>query len=460
MRCWIRLGLVLLLLNLRLFAEQVPRFEDGERICFVGDSITHGGAYHSYVYLYYLTRFPEREIRVWNRGISGNQASHVLRRFDEDIASVKPSVSTVMLGMNDVGRSLYEAEGNDEESKRNQQLALDRYIKNMRMLLVKFDAIGSETILITPSIYDQTADLPTHNHYGVNDGLGRCADFIRSMALKREDGLVDFYGLMGDLNAELQQEDPSATVVGPDRVHPQAGLGHFIMAYQFLKAQGVPRLVSKMVIDAESAVVAQNENCRVTDVEFACGVLSFSAHEFALPFPQSDSIKEALALVPFEQEMNQQILSVRNLPAGEYLLCIDDVEVGSWSAFRLAAGVNLAVNRNTPQYRQALRIQKLSEKQSALQSQLRSAAFVFYGSGLSESDINRDSREAVQAFLARKLKLHEGQSHYGYFKKNYEAYLELMVKEKQIGEEIEALHIELNTLNKPEPHRFSLRARQ
>ena len=129
MRCWIRLGLVLLLLNLRLFAEQVPRFEDGERICFVGDSITHGGAYHSYVYLYYLTRFPEREIRVWNRGISGNQASHVLRRFDEDIASVKPSVSTVMLGMNDVGRSLYEAEGNDEESKRNQQLALDRYIK-------------------------------------------------------------------------------------------------------------------------------------------------------------------------------------------------------------------------------------------------------------------------------------------------------------------------------------------
>ena len=33
-------------------------------------------------------------------------------------------------------------------------------------------------------------------------------------------------------------------------------------------------------------------------------------------------------------------------------------------------------------------------------------------------------------------------------------------KEKQIGEEIEALHIELNTLNKPEPHRFSLRARQ
>jgi len=35
-----------------------------------------------------------------------------------------------------------------------------------------------------------------------------------------------------------------------------------------------------------------------------------------------------------------------------------------------------------------------------------------------------------------------------------------MVKEKQIGEEIEALHIELNTLNKPEPHRFSLRARQ
>lgn len=51
-------------------APLLPQFSDGERVCFVGDSITHGGSYHSYVYLYYLTRFPDRDIRVFNDGIT------------------------------------------------------------------------------------------------------------------------------------------------------------------------------------------------------------------------------------------------------------------------------------------------------------------------------------------------------------------------------------------------------
>ena len=77
MRQCIKSMIGLLLFSAALHAEPVPQFKDGERVCFVGDSITHAGGYHSTVYLYYLTRFPDREIRAWNKGISGNQASHV-----------------------------------------------------------------------------------------------------------------------------------------------------------------------------------------------------------------------------------------------------------------------------------------------------------------------------------------------------------------------------------------------
>ena len=98
---------ILLLLNLQLHSADVPQFQDGERVCFIGDSITHAGTYHSYIYLYYLTRFPDRNIRMWNKGVSGNTAKSVLDRFATDIATVKPTVSTLMLGMNDVGRSCY-----------------------------------------------------------------------------------------------------------------------------------------------------------------------------------------------------------------------------------------------------------------------------------------------------------------------------------------------------------------
>ena len=33
----------------------IPRFEEGERVVFVGNSITHGGHYHSFIWLYYMT---------------------------------------------------------------------------------------------------------------------------------------------------------------------------------------------------------------------------------------------------------------------------------------------------------------------------------------------------------------------------------------------------------------------
>ena len=75
------------------------------------------------MYLYYLTRFPDREFRVWNKGIGGNQASHVLQRFETDIAIEAPTVST-LLGMNDIGRWLYGVDKTDASSRANQKAQL------------------------------------------------------------------------------------------------------------------------------------------------------------------------------------------------------------------------------------------------------------------------------------------------------------------------------------------------
>ena len=86
-------------------------FKDGERVCFIGDSITHGdydrSDYHEFIYLYYLTRFPDRKITIFDRGISGDTSWGTVRRYDQDIAPCKATVSTIMLGMNDVNRGLY-----------------------------------------------------------------------------------------------------------------------------------------------------------------------------------------------------------------------------------------------------------------------------------------------------------------------------------------------------------------
>jgi endoglucanase len=42
-------------------------FKNGERVCFVGNSITNNGEFHHNILLYYITRFPEKEVTSFLR---------------------------------------------------------------------------------------------------------------------------------------------------------------------------------------------------------------------------------------------------------------------------------------------------------------------------------------------------------------------------------------------------------
>lgn len=447
---------VLLFSRTEITAQTVPQFKDGDRVCFIGDSITHGGSYHANVYLYYLTRFPEREFRIWNKGISGNQASHVLERFDTDIASESPTVATLMLGMNDIGRWLYGADKTDPTSRASQAAQLNAYYANMLKVVAGLEAIDSKVIFITPSIYDQTAELKQANNFGANDALGQCADFLEKTAEEREQGVVDFYDGMCAINAEVQRANPSATIVGKDRVHPDWDPGHFIMAYQFLKAQAVPQLVSRVVLDVRKGKVLAAEQATVSKIESKPGSFAFTVLEAALPFPQTESIAKGLSLVPFENEMNQELLSIQGLPDGDYTLAIDGTAVGTWSAGAFKDGINLASVAITPQYQQALRVKALNDERTRQEGRLRAAALVYYGSGLYKSDADPNDTTAVQAVLDARLKTFEGEPWYGYMKQQYDAYSGIKADEAAIFDSLETLHEKLYRANRPVAHRYQL----
>src|SRR5580704_2477649 len=110
-----RLFLPSLLLTCSSFAQQAPpfqaMFQANDVVCYVGDSITHGGTYHSIVTLFYVTRFPDRPMRFYNEGIGGDRASMIMSderyRLTVDILGKKCTVASIMLGMNDIGRGDY-----------------------------------------------------------------------------------------------------------------------------------------------------------------------------------------------------------------------------------------------------------------------------------------------------------------------------------------------------------------
>jgi len=119
----------------------VPQFQSGDVVALIGDSITHGRKWHRYVYSYYLTRFPDRQVRFVNLGIAGDSAGGALRRLDWDILPNQPNVAAIFLGMNDVGRGYYKVNA-DAQAIAGRERALANTRKNMDELAAKLLANG------------------------------------------------------------------------------------------------------------------------------------------------------------------------------------------------------------------------------------------------------------------------------------------------------------------------------
>lgn len=348
-------------------------FKDGETVCFLGDSITNRGQFQNTIYDYYLTRFPGWTLRFVNAGRSGDSAGGSLGRLQEDVIDKKPTSVAVMFGMNDVGRGYYVANP-DEKRLAGQKQALDNYKANMEKLVGRIRAEAGEPKLffITPSPFDQTVVLEKQNNQpGCNDGLGRCAEIVRELAAKNNGAVVDFHGPMTAFNLEQQKKDPKYTIVGGDRVHPGAQ-GMLMMAWLFLKAQGVSPVVSKVTVDAASTRATESVNAEVTAVAKKDGGVTFTVLEKALPFPIDPAAKAMLGLLPIEKDLNQELLSVAGLAEGLYDVRIDGASVGRHTAAELAKGVNLAFNEATPQAKQAQAVARLNEQRRSAEGQARS----------------------------------------------------------------------------------------
>lgn len=438
-------------------------FKDGQNVCFYGDSITHGGRFHYVIFDYYLTRFPDAKIRMFNAGVAGDSAGGAMSRIEEDVFSQKPDVVVLMFGMNDVGRGNFVTNPSEGQLKA-QQNALDGYARNMQKLTEMLQAeLHPSFIFITPSPFDDTGTNDRNNNQpGCNGGLGKCAEIVKALAAQTAEQIadsktaqtvevVDFHAPMTAFNLKMQADDPLYTIVGPDRVHPGAP-GHLMMAWLFLKEQGAPALVSKTVLDA-SGKVETAENAEISNVKKdADGTLRCEILEKALPFPIDPAAYPILEQLPIVQELNQELFSVRNLTEGLYDLKIDGASVGTFSAAELSEGVNLAMNEKTPQFQQAQKVRQLGVERRTTEVVLRDHAAVRW---FLRRSVNPDDLAAVQDFYDHKIT-----NKTGYFESKVPGYIANWPKRAEVQQKLDAQTEELFALRVPVKHTFELSAAQ
>ena len=371
----ITLIIYLLSVALHISAQTIPVFKDGERVAFVGNSITCGGRYHSYIWLYYMTRFPGMRIDMFNEGVGGDVVLQMTQRMDK-VFEHNPTIVTLTFGMNDVGYMDFTLPGNEITGKNNVKTSLNNY-RQLEKLLREYPRITK--ILIGGSPYDETSQFNRVPFPGKNDLIAEIADALAESAKQNNWNFVDFNRPMVAINQREQRFDSTFTLCGKDRVHPSTD-GHMVMAYLFLKAQGLTnRPVADVVIDATGKSVTRAVNCNVTDLSITSQHISFTYLADALPFPvdsahydnELHNQADALKVIPFMEEMNQEGLTVAGLKDGYYLLKIGGIEIARLTSHQLSRGVNLASYGNTPQYEQAQKIARLNEQRWLMEREMR-----------------------------------------------------------------------------------------
>ena len=121
--------------------QRMERIPDKMTILFQGDSITDAGrnraAYYpnqvegmgnGYVHQIVcelLGRHPQVDFRIYNRGVSGHKADDLLNRWRDDCLILRPTVLSLMIGVNDFWHTV--------EGMAN--ITSEEFTKNFRFLL-------------------------------------------------------------------------------------------------------------------------------------------------------------------------------------------------------------------------------------------------------------------------------------------------------------------------------------
>jgi lysophospholipase L1-like esterase len=334
---------------------------DGDRVVFYGDSITDQRLYTTFTETYVLTRFPKMDVSFVHSGwggdrVTGGGGGNIDTRLKRDVLAYKPTVMTIMLGMNDASYRAFD------------EKIFQTYTNGYQHIIdvVKKEIPNIRFTLIQPSPFDDVTRATTFEG-GYNNVLLRYGDFVKDLAAREHATVADmnkpFVAAIEKANAK---DHDLAIKINPDRVHPSSA-GHLLMAEQLLKAWNAPAEVTLVEIDANGKKIGKTERAKVSDLSLEKGV-AWTQKDEALPMPvdfKDPAVSLAMNSSDFMEALNRETLKVTGLSGNNYRLAIDGEDVGKFSREQLAEGINLALFQ-TPMWKQAQDVHKLTVQHNNL----------------------------------------------------------------------------------------------
>jgi lysophospholipase L1-like esterase len=233
-----RLGplLAALLLAAPLASAQIA-VKSGDKIAFLGDSITAGGWGNPAGYVRLVIAGLKAngiEATPIPAGIGGHKSDQMLARLERDVLSKPPQWMTLSCGVNDVWHGKKGVPLDDDMAKNGEydEKVGERgtYKQNITAIIDRAMAAGVKPVILTATVIQENLDSKE------NGLLVPYNEFLRQLAKEKHVPLADLNAMFqGRIKAENK---PNTKVLTSDGVH-MAAEGDKLMALGVLQALGL-----------------------------------------------------------------------------------------------------------------------------------------------------------------------------------------------------------------------------
>jgi lysophospholipase L1-like esterase len=209
----------------------------GERIVFLGDSITEAGAgaggYVALAKEEIAKKHPDLNIEVIGAGISGNRVPDLEARLERDVLSKMPTLVVIYIGINDVWHST----NGRGTSKADFEQGLRRIVKRIQ------DA-GSRVILCTPSVIGEKHD----GSNSLDAMLEEYSQISRTVAAQTHVRLLDLRKqFLAHLKAH-NKDNADKNILTGDTVHLNAAGNRFVADRMLEAIEATGKLLRHVVL--------------------------------------------------------------------------------------------------------------------------------------------------------------------------------------------------------------------
>lgn len=222
--------------------------KSGDKIAFLGDSITQAGWSQPSGYVRLVMEGLKAngiQAEALPAGISGHKSDQMLARLEKDVLSKKPQWMTLSCGVNDAwhganGVPLDEAMAAREKYNATVS-ARGTYKKNITDIIDRATAAGVRPVILTATVIKEELDGP------LNQKVAPYNEFLRGLAKEKKIPLADLNAMFHE--AIKAANKPGTNVLTSDGVHMNVE-GDQLMATGVLQAFG---LNAKQIEKAKTA---------------------------------------------------------------------------------------------------------------------------------------------------------------------------------------------------------------